>query len=160
MCPSPSDEEGWEELRRDTRYECEEEKENDATCVLGRFRVTTEIFETGKNITSHGTSLGCAKFALLKQSRQAVTKNECDMSTSVSKFKHSLRHFLEIEHCARAPEMCYKPDFCVPPDATAIKKFQDEPTKKSFPFTLMLGIFLLLALAVIVLTFLAPFFNG
>lgn len=106
--------------------------------------------------------MGCAKSALLKQTRQAVAKGECDMSSSSSRFKHSLRHYLDVEHCARLPDMCHKKDFCVPPYATSIKKFQEEgkKNKKWFSFTLVLGIFLVIALAVVVLTFLAPFLNG
>ncbi|ODM93639.1 hypothetical protein Ocin01_13050 [Orchesella cincta] len=161
ICPPPDEKDpGWEELRRDTKIDCEEVKDDEATCVLGRYRVTTEILDSGKNITSHGTAMGCAKRSLLQMTKAAVAKNECDMSKSVSRFKHSLRHHLEIEHCARPPDMCHKNDFCIPPHATEIKEFHEEEPKKPFPFTLILGVFLLIALAVIVLTFLAPFFNG
>ncbi|ODM87438.1 hypothetical protein Ocin01_19244 [Orchesella cincta] len=67
ICPPPDEKDpGWEELRRDTKIDCEEVKDDEATCVLGRYRVTTEILDSGKNITSHGTAMGCAKRSCCK----------------------------------------------------------------------------------------------
>lgn len=105
--------------------------------------------------------MGCAKLSLLKLMRLAVVKNKCDVSSGKSKFKHSLRHYVDIEHCPSVPDMCSSQDFCIPPHAAQVRNFDTgSGTNSSFPFTIVLGVFILLALAVIVLTFLAPFFNG
>ncbi|OXA63402.1 hypothetical protein Fcan01_02050 [Folsomia candida] len=153
MCPDPHDADGWGNLAATTTGRCGEESEGEATCSLGRFRVITTIVDSKENVTSYGTSLGCAKRKLLDVAKVATRNNECSLVHGQSVVRNSLRHRIEIEHCFTVSEMCRNGDFCIEAESSAVKKFREdvESEGSSVPLGLIISGVLLLAIVIGVL---------
>jgi len=126
-CPSSDIQESslaWEALRDNSKGECDEIEEGEATCTLGRIQVTTLITDLKVNVTSHATILGCAKRKLLESTKKAAkNKNKCNLMASLSGVKNSLQHFLQVEHCSQITDMCHQNDFCINPESSVVRPF-------------------------------------
>jgi len=123
-CPSPGDKDGWTmlEAHADT---CDVDSNTEGTCALGRFKIVTTN-DNDHNVTSYGTSLGCARRRLFDVAKAALKINECSMIVGVSPKRMSLVHTLEVEQCFALTEMCRFADFCISPEASVVKVFRDD----------------------------------
>jgi len=123
-CPEPGDKDGWTmlEAHADT---CDVDSNTEGTCALGRFKLVTTN-DNDHNVTSYGTSLGCARRRLFDVAKAALKINECSMIVGVSPKRMSLVHTLEVEQCFALTEMCRYTDFCISPEQSVVKIFRDD----------------------------------
>jgi len=128
-CPGPGDVDRWSNLAAISET-CGEEGSGEATCSLGRFRVVTTIIDTKENITSYGTSYGCARRRLLDVAKVAARSNECSIVMGQSAVKNLLKHNLEVEHCFTESEMC-RSDFCIASEKSVVKRFREDGEDQS-----------------------------
>jgi hypothetical protein len=147
ICPDPMKENAvteWNRMKDASAFtKCAEEGSGEPTCVLGRFRVTTFITDSKVNVTSHGTTTGCAKKKLLNYIASATSKSKCSMVTAKSPVRENLQHTLEIEHCPDLSDMCSDADYCIFTKATKIKPFNSSlPEEKgsNLALKILLGV--------------------
>jgi len=141
-------------------------------------QIKTNVVSTDKNVTTHGTVLGCARRKLLestvikfkyidpKSSKKDMKNNEnteriveinkCAIVTSKSNTHDGIlfRHYMELEHCSKYTDMCYSNNFCVRPESSIVKEFQDQTYKANIPMITIILIVVAIGLVVCICAFL------
>jgi len=171
-CPNPAASEEWERMKQTypSSSPCPEGGDGEATCLLGRFRVVTLITESNVNVTAHGTVLGCAKRDTLARIRNTLierpvqkgtlhTVRGCHMDEISSPVRNSLKHIFELEHCSQISDICHQQNYCVEPELSEVKAFQDDDYESYVPMSIFIWIGVALAVLVAVVTFLGFRYN-
>jgi len=121
VCPEPNNLKEWRQKELDTP-KCNS-RDKDATCSLGRIRVTDIV-----GFVTHATIVGCASVKLLDRLKKR-TKICAD-----DKFigdEGPNRHSLEIEHCFLESDHCTW-DYCVAPHLSVVKSYQPKDGGRYF----------------------------
>jgi hypothetical protein len=174
QCPEPDAVDDWERMKNTypSSTPCQQAIDGEATCLLGRFRVLTHITESNINVSSHGTVLGCGKRELLSriandlvdpQDKETETTfhsiRGCHSDEISSPVKNSLKHFFELEHCSQPSDMCHDKSFCIEPQLSIVKPFQDTEYDTYVPMSIFIWVGIALAVLIAIVTFLGIRYN-
>lgn len=155
-CPPLNDSYNWRMMQIDDDP-CPEQKNNEATCTLGRMELKTVKYDKDgkkKETFNYATVMGCANRQLLRKIQSAYEDSgSCDYTHRNISDVGINRH-LQLEHCREISRQCFEKDYCVSWKESIVKRWRNKDDNR-FDFTIKMGM-----LAVVVVVMMALLLAG